>query len=98
MHHLFFLDTDDGFVVARHARVGDVCCTERQDPMIGGRNVRMGADHETDAAIAEIARGKFLAAGFAVKIQHDRVRYLSQRMSGNHFIQQPERIVDRFHE
>ena len=61
------------FVVAGHADVGHEGGAARQDAVVGGRRMGMGADHEAGAAVGEIAHRLLLAGRLAMHVDDDGV-------------------------
>ena len=51
----------------------------REDLVIGGRHMGVGADHEAGAAVAEKSDALLLAGRLAVEIDHDGIGGLAQR-------------------
>ena len=64
---------DHGIIIAGHADIGNESRAARQDLVIGGRRMRVRADHEAGAAVDEMTHRLFLAGRLAMKVEHDRV-------------------------
>ena len=98
VERLVLVHADDGIVVAGHADVGDEGGAARQDLMVGGRRMRMGADHEARAAVAEMAHRLLLAGRLAMEVDDDGVGRALERAGGKLALDRRERIVERVHE
>ena len=85
-------------MVAGHADVGDERGAARQHAMIRGLHMRVRADHQARAPIAEMTHRLFLARRLAMDIDHDRVRRALERTGGKLALRCRERIVERIHE
>ena len=58
-------DADDRIVRSGHADVGDVRRAFRQDALVGGLHVRVGAEDRRDAAVEMPAHRQFLGVASA---------------------------------
>src|SRR5262249_12123614 len=90
----FLLYSDHAVVWPGHADVGDVCRAFRKHDLIRRGNVRVGADHGSDAAIEVPAERDLLRCGLGVKIDKDdsRLHFFENR------VDETERIIARAHE
>ena len=70
----------------------------RQDAVVGGRRMGVGADHEAGAAVAEMAHRLLLAGRLAVHVDDDGVGAALERAGGELALDRGERIVERVHE
>ena len=59
---------EDGIVRAGHADIGDICGAVGQNPLVGGNDVGVRAETETDPAVEVIAHCDFLAGRLGVEI------------------------------
>src|SRR5215468_7279144 len=66
--------------------------------MIGGRHMRMRADDEARAPIAEVAHCLLFARSLAMDVDDDRVCRLLQWADGKLPLNRRERVVERVHE
>ena len=66
--------------------------------MIGGRHMRVGADHQAGATVAEKSHALLLAGRLAVEIHDDGVAGLAQRAGVELARHRGKRIVQRIHE
>ncbi|MHC2275865.1 hypothetical protein ACVME8_002476 [Bradyrhizobium diazoefficiens] len=94
----FLLHADDGIVVAGHAGIRHVGGAAREDLVIGGRHMGVGADDEAGAAVAEEADALLLAARLAMEIDDDRIRCNAERTGAELALQRRKGIVERGHE
>src|ERR1051325_12175220 len=60
-HRGSLFHADDRIVVAAHPGIADISGAAGQDLMIGGRHMRMGAQHGRDASIGDMAERHLLA-------------------------------------
>src|SRR5690606_14461325 len=65
---LFLVVADDGVVVAAAARVGLIGRAVGQDLGVRRRDVGVGADDQTGAAVAEVAHAHLLAGRLGVHV------------------------------
>src|SRR5499433_1041780 len=79
VERLVLAHPDHGIVVAGHADIGDERGAARQDLVVGGRRVGMGADDQTDAAVAKVPHGLLLARRLAMDIDHDGIGVAPER-------------------
>ena len=86
------------FEIAGHADVRHEGGAPRQDAMVGGRRVGMGADHEAGAAVDEKAHRLLLAGRLAMHVEDDGVGAGFERAGGELALDRGERIVERVHE
>src|SRR3984957_3070895 len=89
---------DHRVVVARHADVGDKGGAARQDALVGGRGMRVGADHEADAAVEEMSHRLLLARRLGMHVDHDRVDAALERTGGELAVERREGIIEGVHE
>ena len=66
-----FFNADYGVVWTGHAYIGLVCGAVGKDALVGGWDVRVGAEQGGDAAIEVPAEGHFFAGGLAVEVEED---------------------------
>src|SRR3990170_1561174 len=61
-----------------HADVGDICRALRENPLVGGRDVRMSPKAETYPSVEIVAHCDFLAGGLCVDIDYYDLSFLSE--------------------
>ena len=66
--------------------------------MVGGRRMRVRADHEAGAAVAEITHRLLFAGRLAMHVDDDGVGVRAERTGGEFALDRGERIVERVHE
>ena len=98
MQRLILGHADHGIVVAGHADVAHEGGAAGKHAQVRGRAMGMGADHEADAAVAEIAHRLLLARRLGVQVDEDGVGARAQRTGSDFAIDGGERIVERIHE
>ena len=95
---LVLVHADHRIVVAGHPDVGNERRAARQDLMVGGGRMGVGADHQAGAAVAEMPHGLLLARRLAVNVDDDRVGRGVERTGGKLAIDRGEWIIERVHE
>ena len=89
---------DHRIVVAGHADIGHEGGAARQNLVIGGRHMGVGADHQAGAAVAVEAHRLLLARRLAVHVDDDGVGHALERAGGKLALDRRERVVERVHE
>ena len=69
-----------------------------EDPVIGGRDVGVGADHQGGAAVEMMGERLFLARRLGVDVDHDGVGDLRRAGRPRARGRPPRRVVERVHE
>ena len=86
------------FVIGRHADIRHKRGAVGKDTIVGGGRMRVRADNEAGATIAEKAHRLFFAGRLAMHINDDGIRTRSQRAGGQFALDRGEGIVERVHE
>ena len=99
LQRLFLGHADHRIVVAGHADIAHERGAARQDAQIRGRRMRMRADDNAGAAVAEIAHRLLLAGGLARACRRGWRRRRERNAQARQFaVDRGERIVQRIHE
>ena len=70
----------------------------RQDPVVGGRHMGVGADDEAGAAVDEMAERLLLAGRLGMDVDDDGIGGLAERAGVELALERREGIVERVHE
>src|SRR5215470_16759051 len=98
IERLVLVHADHRVVVPGHADIGDKGGAAWQDLMVGGRRMRVSANHEAGATVAEVPHRLLLAGRLAMHIDEDRVSVASQRTGRELALNRGKWIVERVHE
>src|SRR6185312_15360762 len=76
---LLLAHADDAVEISGHADVGDERGAAGQDAVVGSRDMRVRADDEARASVAEMAHRLLFARRLAMEVDDDRIRALAKR-------------------
>ena len=97
-HRRRLLHADHRIVVAAHPGIADDRRCRRAGSGVGGRDMRVRADHRRDAAVGEMADRHLLARRLGVEIDDDRGRTAPSGYGREDRVEPRERVVERVHE